>query len=501
LKINITVVILLIILTFTFTFISCSNDSESDITTLSTETSGEGGDTIDDSLHPNLPEMDYGNENFVILNGNVQEWMTISTIYAAEENGDSLNDAIYTRNRAVEEQFRVRIVETTSANVKADATKAIIAGDNSFEFVLLTMADAFAMTLENLAITYDEIPYISIYNYSSDYEITESVNTNGITDCPWWVKNSITDMAIANRVYFAISLFDTTHYDGVRTLFFNKKMASDFGLENLYELVNSGRWTIEEMKTMGLTVAADVNGNGVDDEDDRYGYTSWQAIAGQSLMAGVGAPLSISKNSDDIPIFDLDQEYFISRYEAIAILLNDNKGFKNTLSNSGNHGGVAQFTAGNVLFYNETMSNTKNLRSMDTDFGIIPMPKYNEAQEEYHMVAGNPYFMLVPVTNANLERTGIIMESLAFESMNTVSKAFYDILLMGKIARDNDSENMLNIIFNSLSFYHPIALTYVNSNITNMLDVNNRDIVSYFAANKSAVEKEIETAINKLIKE
>ena len=496
-KANIIVIVLLMM----FIFTSCSNESSGEIITSAPDMSAEAETTTADGLRPSLPEMDFGNENFVILNGNVQEWMTISTIYSAEENGDSLNDAIYARNRAVEEQFKVKIVETTSANVKADASKSIIAGDNSFEFVLLTMADAFAMTLENLAVEYRDIPYISVYNFGAgnDYEINDNVNTNGIAECPWWVMNSITDMAIANRVHFAISLFDTTHYDGVRTLFFNKQMVTDFGLGNLYELVNGGRWTIDAMKTMGLTVAADVNGDGTDDEGDRFGYTSWQSIAGQSLMAGVGAPLSVSKNAEDIPVFDLDQEYFISRYEAIAALLNDNKGFKNTLGISGNHGGVTQFTSGNVLFYNETMSNTKNLRSMDTDFGIIPMPKYNEAQEEYHMVAGNPYFMLVPVTNNNLERMGIIMESLAYESMDTVSKAFYDILLMGKIARDNDSEQMLDIIFNSLSFYHPIALTYVNSNITTMLDTNNRDIVSYFAANKSAVEKEIETAIATLL--
>ena len=492
-KSNIIVVILLVI----FIFTSCSNELSGEIITSVTDTSAESETIIDDNPRPNLPEMEFGNENFVILNGNVQEWMTISTIYSAEETGDPINDAIYARNRTVEEQFKIKIVEITSANVKADATKSIVAGDNSFEFVLLTMADAFAMTLENLAVEYKNIPYIGVYNYSADYEINEIVDS--VSGCPWWVMNSITDMAIAGRVYFAISLFDTTHYDGVRTLFFNKQMVTDFRLGNPYELVNGGRWTIDEMKTMGLTVAADVNGDDIDDEGDRFGYTSWQAIAGQSLMAGVGAPLSISKNADDIPMFDLDQEYFISRYESVAALLNDSKGFKNTLGDSSNHGGVTQFTAGNVLFYNETMSNTKNLRSMDTDFGIIPMPKYNEAQEEYHMVAGNPYFMLVPVTNGNLERMGIIMESLAYESMATVSKAFYEILLMGKIARDNDSERMLDIIFNSLSFYHPIALTYVNSNITSMLDTNNRDIVSYFAANKSAIEKEIETAITKLI--
>jgi len=494
LKINIIMIFLLTIL-----FVACSNDTDVDIseTTVSDTEYQETEIPPENILKTNLPEADFGNENLVILNGNIQEWMTISTIYSAEKNGDPLNDAIYTRNRAVEKQFNIKITEITSGNVRADAVKSITAGDNSFEFVLLTMADAFAMSLENLAVAYDEIPHISVYNYGADYEIKQNLYT--ITDCPWWVKNSMTDLSIANRVYFGISLFDTTHFDTVRSLFFNKQMINDFGLDNPYELVNGGRWTIEEMKIMGITVAADINGNAVDDEADRYGYTSWQSIAGQALMTGVGAPLSIKKNIDDIPIFDLDREYFFSRYETVAALLNDNKGFKNPLGDSSNQGGFAQFTAGNVLFYNETMSNAKSLRSMETDFGIIPMPKYHEAQEAYYMMAGNPYFMLVPVTNSNLDRTGIMMESLAYESMNTVSKSFYDILLTGKVIRDNNSKPMLDIIFSSLSFYHPIALTYVNSNITTMLDTNNRDITSYFESNKTAIETEIETAITTFI--
>lgn len=484
-KLKFTSIVLLVI----FLLLSCSDNAGINISdTSNSDTVIEEQSAEEIILKPKLPEIDFNNEKFIILNGNVQEWMTISTIYAEEETGDSLNDAIFKRNRAVEEQFNIELVEITTSSVKADATKSITAGDNSFEFVLLTMGDAFAMTLENLAVAYEDIPYISVYNHSEDGAI--------LSDCPWWVMNSITDMSIANRVYFGISLFDTTHYDGVRTLFFNKQMITDFNLDSPYDLVNSGKWTIESMKTMGMTVAADVNGDGIDDEGDRYGYTSWQSISGQSLMAGVDAPLSIAKDNNDLPVFNLDGEHFISRYEAIVSLLNDNKGFKNPIGVAANHGGVTQFTAGNVLFYNETMSNTKNLRSMDTDFGIIPMPKYNESQNGYKMVAGNPYFTLVPVTNNNLERLGIIMESLAYESMDTVSIAFYDILLMGKIVRDNDSEQMLDIIFNSLSFYHPIATKYVNSNITNMLDINDRDIVSYFAANKSAIEKEIETALN-----
>jgi hypothetical protein len=95
----------------------------------------------------------------------------------------------------------------------------------------------------------------------------------------------------------------------------------------------------------------------------------------------------------------------------------------------------------------------QNLRGMETDFGILPMPKLNEAQQEWYSTVNSFTGQGVALANLHdadgLARAGHIMEALAAESKYTVTLAYYDTQLKTKIARDDDSSAMLDIIFSS----------------------------------------------------
>jgi len=86
---------------------------------------------------------------------------------------------------------------------------------------------------------------------------------------------------------------------------------------------------------------------------------------------------------------------------------------------------------------------------MEADFGIIPYPKYDENQARYYVRSGGGWPKIVPAHAPNPERTSIILEALAAESRNTVVPAFKEINLKTKISRDNESAEMLDLIFNS----------------------------------------------------
>ncbi len=97
------------------------------------------------------------------------------------------------------------------------------------------------------------------------------------------------------------------------------------------------------------------------------------------------------------------------------------------------------------------ISDAIKLRSSDADFGILPLPKYDEKQENY---ISSPHafghtMLTVPVTTANDEETGFILEAFCAKSAELVTPAFYDITLKGKLVRDDESVEMLDIIFNN----------------------------------------------------
>ncbi len=430
------------------------------------------GAEITEELKPELPESDFGGYDFRFLNGNTSSWMTIFVVTAEEQNGEAVNDALYTRNLAVSEKYGVKISEISTTNVAGNVKKSVAAADNAFDVALITMADAISCVQTGAATDFADIPYIDL-------------------EKPWWVQNAQKYTSIGNKIYYAISQFDTTHYDGVRGLYFNKTLRQNFELDDPYQLVADNKWVLDKMGEMGAAVAQDLDGDGQWTRADRYGYTSWYAIGGESLIYGIGSHTSLAKDENDMPYFDMNERYHIERFEAVARLYAID-GFKHPNGDAGNNGGVDFFKNDQTLFYNECMGNIQKLRTMDTDFGIIPSPKYNEEQEEYYHLGGNPYFMLVPVTTQDLERTGILMEALAYESLLVIPPAFYDIMLTTKIARDNESSKMLDIVFSSLSYYLPVALDILEVGVTDLIWKNNTDFASFFAKNESKISAAIE---------
>jgi hypothetical protein len=132
---------------------------------------------------------------------------------------------------------------------------------------------------------------------------------------------------------------------------------------------------------------------------------------------------------------------------------------------------------------------------MTLDFGILPPPKYNEAQENYFNDVIEAYFMIVPVTNGDLDRTGILMEALAYESLDTVKVAAYDGMLQGIVSRDTESEMSLDVIFNNLSYNHPVAIGYTCTQVSSRLYAGKNDFASIIEKNRSKVETAIEKAM------
>ena len=427
---------------------------------------------------PVLPEADYGGETFSFYNTCTCDWMAINRVTAEEETGDTLNDAVFRRNARVEDRYNIKLEELQMAagdNALKNAMNFISSGDSTHSIYLLREEPAFNIVLQSGAYDFEDIPHLNL-------------------DREWWLQSSLDFMSIDNRTYYGISTFDTTHYDGTSALFLNKTLAESFDLESPYEMVKNGTWTIDRLREMAMAVAADINGDGKWDEADRYGYTSHEILVTRYLAAALEAPLSLAKDDNDMLAFTMTDEDYVNRLLKVSEFCKKDSGFYHPKATSANHGGYEYFIAGNVLFYNETLGNAQKLRQMTLDFGILPPPKYNEAQEGYFSDVIEAYFMLVPVTNADLDRTGVLMEALAYESLDTVMVAAYDGMLQGIVSRDVESEASLDIIFGNLSYNHPVAFTYTCSNIYTKLFAGKTDIASSLEKLKPKIEKAIDAA-------
>ena len=98
-----------------------------------------------------------------------------------------------------------------------------------------------------------------------------------------------------------------------------------------------------------------------------------------------------------------------------------------------------------------TSSAAVYLREMEDPYLILPMPKADETQETYRSYA-NPWmdaFVAIP-KNADTDFAGFVSEALAYYSYKNVRPLSYELTYKTKMARDENSAEMLGIIFDNL---------------------------------------------------
>ena len=147
------------------------------------------------------------------------------------------------------------------------------------------------------------------------------------------------------------------------------------------------------------------------------------------------------------------------------------------------------------MFMDVSFFHIGTLRDMETDFGVLPYPKYDEAQSEYYSRVSYYWANIVPITNAKLDMTGAILEALNCESANYVVPAYYEIALKTKYSRDEESAAMLDLIFENrvVDLGDTVLCATIRDGFINqMFTKNNRDIISQVAKKEKTINKQFE---------
>ena len=351
-----------------------------------------------------------------------------------EADGDTLNDAIYKRNRAVEERLNITITEYESSVgcAEDDLKKSILAGADEFDAAYIR-----GWNIKRFYSGGDETMY---YDFASEVP-------NVDLDKPWWTKSANESMSIAGKMPFVVGDISLSYFDSVMPIAMNLRFVDDYSLGNPYELVRDGRWTMDVVGDMMKKVSSDLNGDGESTLDDQFGMfgMSEEYVA---LTIAAGSRI-IEKDENDIPYLAIDDERFQSAFEKAVAILNQKDVFANYRLKKYNID-VAQlgtFTDGRALFFSDVLFWISGLRDMRDNFAILPRAKYDETQEKYYTnVHECGAWLCIPLT-ADPERSGYILEELSAESHYTLIPAYYDTVLSQKFARDEDSVEMLDIIF------------------------------------------------------
>ena len=456
----------------------------------STKNAESGEKTTESRLFPDLPAQDFGGYEFVFLTRTLPyadwaEW-DHRDIAAEEINGDVMNDAVYARNSKIEEKYNIRIIDIKDDDVPGKTSKAVKSGEDLYDIVCPHIVEFTPMAQSGLFTDIFAMPCLDL-------------------EKPWWDRGTIDDLSIMHRLFLLQGDLLIMNNDAMEAMVFNKSIVRDHGLESPYAIVKRGEWTIGKLTEMSRGIAQDLNGDGeMYIKDDLFGCIL-QADSDISFLVASGEKIC-SKDSDDYPIITFGSERCYTLLDAVSALMLDEQNVVHLHRYEGKFPiydeQVKMMEENRALFSWIKMRIVERLRGMENDFGILPLPKLDKTQAQY-ITHNNPHSgvgICMPVSATDFERTGTILEDLCAESRYTLQPAYYEINLCGKYARDDESQEMLDIIFANIR--HDIGYVYNFGNFAMTTLLRNgqnkkSDYASPFEKARDKMQADIDKTVEK----
>lgn len=379
---------------------------------------------------------DLGGKPFRII---VNSMADRPNLHEEEHTGEVINDAMVDRDRKIEEKFNTKL-EYTAYEARLELSRSvqtsISAGEDICDVIITT--------------PFEGINSFALNGMLSDLSGIAALDLSA----EWWSASMNEAMTHKGKTYATAGPMALCYCYSPYAFFVNLNMADDYKLPNVYEMVRDGKWTIDSMTSMMKGISADLDNDGAMGIDDRYGLVT-TLEAGKAFYLGCGQRMAVK--TDDSAELKMDGKNAIDVLEKLSsIMMTDD-----TICADGKIAGMGATSDAKIKFFLESRAlftasplqwGVINFRDMKDDYAILPYPKYDEAQDSYytHMNSYFPYGIAVPITNSRLDETGAVMEAMAYLSQTTVLPKINEVVLKEKIARDEDSKEMLDILFRNV---------------------------------------------------
>lgn len=401
-----------------------------------------------------------------------------------EQDGEILNDTYYDRDRKVMERFNFTITVDQTSDYGQTGSKfktSVTAASDDYDMAFLHMVNGASMAPSGYYYTINDIDYINL-------------------DKVWWDPQMNNGFSVGGKLFLAAG--DILPETLLRTscMAFNKNKFDDLNMTYPYDTAAQGLWTLDVLTELTKGQNQDLNGDGkIKELDDFFGLTQWYLDSPYSFYYGAGGTI-VAKDENDIPYLDLNIDRNIAIYEKMYDLIVNNESNYHTDINTYTNA-YDQFTQGIALFCECALTHLKGdkYREMENDYGILPIPKYDEKQEKYlGFVNGAASVMGIPKTIQDAECVGIIIEGLAAESYRMVTPKMYEVVAKTKHARDEESAAMVDIVIRERVF--DFGYTHMfDQSLTNF----HRDLLAKKSTNVASTfekaEKSLTRALEKII--
>ncbi len=487
-----TICLLLAVVLLSALFVSCKGGDES--TPAVSNTDSGGGDS---TLFEGLRAWDGEGAEFLFLVPGMEYTRYQSLEIGAEElNNEIINDAVYERNALVETKFNI--------DIKAYATES----GESINTMITTSNDTGTYAYDVVTPMMNEMVTMAADGYFYDL-LSDEISGDLDLSKPWWDQKACTDLTIGGSLYFTTGHIAILDNDCTQVMIFNKTLAQENDLESPYTLVTEKRWTYDKVNEMAASVTSDSDGVNGMTAADTYGIW-FNANSGQALFVGSGNRF-ISKDEDDMPRIAVNDSGAAAVVEKIAALVGGNSNV-NIIENipSSFFTGTQDcysytteaFANGRALFRTLCLVDLRELADYQCSYGILPIPKASEDQENYYCLVSTILTtgFAIPATNPNPENAALVLAAMGEASTDTLDYAYYELVLKNRRVVDDESKDMLDIIFTNRVY--DLGVVFNWGNINQVMALGNSITTSgtsQFASYWDSISSSVEAAMNQTI--
>ncbi len=437
---------------------------------------GENGDDTVVTVAQEYPEYlkgkTYGGATFRLLVATEAH----GEYFQEDDSKENVSAAIYKRNRTVMDRHGVvleYIPQDGPNDMKTTALSLAQSGDDTYDVI----SPSFWWGLGNEGIVYNLLD-IDTFDFSQ----------------PWWYQGWNDNLTYLNgAMYYCTGAVNLLTFHSTSVIFMNKTLFTDVAagfdsrtVEDIYQLVLAGNWTREELLKYIALYGRDVNSDNVMDEQDEYGMiTTYGSLSHQ--LSGWGVKLTFAETAGGYE-WTFFTKKFLEKYEAYGKLLKD---VHTTSTNDWTAWPNDAFKNNQVLFLTTPINNVGSLKSGDAEYTILPLTKYNESQKNYISFGYGAILTAIPASVTKTERAAVILEALNYENYMTVLPEYKETTLKYKIADDDGTRKMLDIIYDSVQ----TEFAKVNNEYLGICGVvlmgTNPNITSAFMKNKQMYDEKL----------
>ena len=397
-----------------------------------TEAHASGGELARQRLDK-LPDRDF--EGAPVIVATVDN-VTICPMEADDAAGAVRADS----RRAVEEKFNTTIIanKTDTAAMLSDVKTAINSGMYYADLMAIPLSSVGSFWASGALGNLYTLPYAS---YDADYYHADVI-----------------DAAHAGEALYAASGAANFNPDHLSCVYFNRTLAKEAGIGDLYQLVRDGNWTWDKLREYSMAAQRSINGI--------TGLGSYAENAAFIDLAATAHDIDYTTSSAGaVPTVNyLDRAGVSDRAKAVVetmynILYKDSAILKNTGSAV-----RTAFSGGTLLFSVDRLSFIPEIADGKTEWGILPLPKYDASQSDYlsPLPDDAPVFC-IPANVTSVENPGLILEGLNLAAAGYVTDTWMNERINYHL-RDSASISMLDIILEDVTadFAHLYASGFTN---------------------------------------